>query len=138
MRCYKVSEQILCLGTDFYNHFEMAQCNAIHPVAFSERKRRIPSFYYLDASYLRLKTLCMRIMGKWMYSRGLHTSLACEIFQELLLSVVFSVTIPVYCGWTESPYLRDLHHPPQRRGSNISAKYISFYLMLCLDILGDV
>lgn len=58
MHCYKVSEQILCLRTDFYNHFEMAQCNAINPVAFSERKR-IPSFHYLDASFLRLKTLCI-------------------------------------------------------------------------------
>jgi len=44
---------------------------------------------------------------------------------------------PAYCGWTESLYLRVRHHSPQRRGSIISAKYISLYLVLCLGILGD-
>lgn len=58
MHCCKVSEQVLCLGTDFYNHFERAQYNAINPMACSVRKRETPSFlFYLDASFLHLKTL---------------------------------------------------------------------------------
>lgn len=72
MHCYKVSEQILCLGTDFYNHFEMAQYNAINPGAFSKRKRRIPSFHYLDASFIHHKPLCTGILGRQMYPRGPH------------------------------------------------------------------
>ena len=59
MHCYEVSEETSCLGTDFYNRFEMAQYNAINPKAFSARKWRIPSSHYLDASFLHLKTLCI-------------------------------------------------------------------------------
>lgn len=58
MHCYKVSEQVLCLGTNFYNHFEMAQYNAINPIACSVKKSAGPSFlFYLDVSFLHLETL---------------------------------------------------------------------------------
>lgn len=88
MHCYKVSEQILCLGTDFYNNFEMVQYNAINLIAFSERKRRIPSFSYWDVNFLHLKKPLYLNSG------------AMDVFQGIthkLNMSVFSTASPACC-----------------------------------------
>lgn len=97
MHCSISSEQVLCLGTDISNHFEMTQCNAIDPTAFSVRTRQILSFHSPSVSFLGCNTLVIWLLGKLMCLRGPHhtqVSWACECSQKLAIPITFTV----YCG----------------------------------------